>query len=67
MVFSKDDAEGLITFSDIAAYDKFFISHALEFDPVLRAFTGVIQAGGSFGYDSLQLLLIGCVECRPWG
>ena len=62
MIFPKDDTVGLYVFLYIPAYNKFLICHPFEFDPVLSTFTGVIQAGGSFGYDSLQLLLIGCVE-----
>ena len=62
MIFPKDDTESLYVFLYIPAYNKFLICHPFEFDPVLSTFTGVIQAGGSFGYDSLQLLLIGCVE-----
>ena len=62
MVFSKDDAEGSAVFPDIAAYNKFLVCHPFEFDPVLRALTGVIQAGGFFGNYTLQLPLIGCAE-----
>lgn len=62
MIFSKDDAESLYVFLYIPAYNKFFICHPFEFDPVLCASAWVIQVGSSFGYDSLQLLLICSVE-----
>ena len=54
--------EDFIIFSDITSYDKFFISHALELDPVLCMLAGIIQTGCSFGYDSFQLLLAGGTE-----
>lgn len=52
MVFSKDGAEGFITFSDIAPYDIFFISHALEFAPVLCMLAGIISIGKRRNFDT---------------